>query len=165
MRRVVTGVGADGRSTVISDDHAPVGFRPGTDGAGDFGLVRVDGGAFDPPAESAMVSELWALDATPAVTTVDPTLDLRSFLVEVPAGATKWLITQMGPGAGAPMHSTHTVDYGLVVAGDIELLLENGAVQLHPGDAVVMNAVQHSWLAGPSGCVIATVMVGLPPTA
>jgi hypothetical protein len=34
-------------------------------------------------------------------------------------------------------------------------------VHLYPGDAVVMNAVRHSWKAGPDGCVIATVMVGV----
>ena len=60
----------------------------------------------------------------PAITTDDPTLDVQSFVVEIPAGETKSIITQMGPGAGAPMHSTPTIDYGLVVGGDIELGLE-----------------------------------------
>jgi quercetin dioxygenase-like cupin family protein len=48
-----------------------------------------------------------------------------------------------------------------VVAGDVELGLEDGSVHLHAGDAVVVNGVEHSWLAGPDGCLIATVMVGL----
>jgi quercetin dioxygenase-like cupin family protein len=48
-----------------------------------------------------------------------------------------------------------------VVAGDVELGLEDGSVRLSVGDSVVVNGVEHSWLAGPNGCVIATVMVGL----
>ena len=68
----------------------------------------------------------------------------------------------MGPGLTAPMHSTPTIDYGVVVAGDVELGLEDGSVRLsRQGDSVVVNGVEHSWLAGPNGCVIATVMVGL----
>jgi naringenin degradation protein FdeH len=161
MRRVVTGVGTDGRSTVFSDGHAPVAFAPGRDGSGAFGLRRVEGGAVDPGTGSSVVNELWALTGDPSVTTDDPTLDLESFGVDVPAGETRWIITQMGPGLTAPMHSTPTVDYGLVVAGDVELGLEDGTVHLQPGDSVVVNAVEHSWLAGPDGCLIATVMVGL----
>ena len=160
MRRVVTGFDADGRSTVISDGHAPVQFVSGAGGDDRFGLVRRAGS--DAPAEpgQGVVNELWSLGTEPAITTDDPTLDLQSFIVEVPPGETKWIITQMGPGAGAPMHSTPTIDYGLVVAGDIELGLETGSVHLYAGDSVVMNAVLHSWEAGPKGCIIATVLVG-----
>ncbi len=161
MRRVVTGVGADGRSTVVSDAHAPVAFTPGAVESGGFGLARVDGGTVDPGAGSSVVNELWSLTDDPAVTTDDPTAGLQSFSVDVPAGGTRWIITQMGPGLDALMHSTPTIDYGVVVAGDVELGLEDGLVHLYPGDSVVVNGVRHSWLAGPDGCVIATVMVGL----
>lgn len=161
MRRVVTGVGADGRSTVSSDGHAPVAFAPQPDASGAFGLTRVEGGTIEPGRGSSVVNELWSLTGEPSVTTDDPTLGLESFGVDVPAGETRWIITQMGPGLAAPMHSTPTIDYGLVVAGDVELGLEDGSVHLHAGDAVVVNGVEHSWLAGPDGCLIATVMVGL----
>ena len=161
MRRVVTGVDADGRSRVFSDGHAPVAFAPGSDGAGGFGLRRVEGGTVDPGRGSSVVNELWSLTGEPSVSTDDPTVGLESFGVDVPAGATRWIITQMGPGLAAPMHSTSTIDYGVVVAGDVELGLEDGSVHLRAGDAVVVNGVEHSWLAGPDGCLIATVMVGL----
>ncbi len=164
MRRVVTGVGADGRSTVCSDGHAPVAFAPGPDASGASGvwsLRRVDGGTIDPGRGSSVVNELWSLTGEPSVSTDDPTLGLESFGVDVPAGETRWIITQMGPGLVAPMHSTPTIDYGLVVAGDVELGLEDGSVHLHAGDSAVVNGVEHSWLAGPDGCLIATVMVGL----
>jgi quercetin dioxygenase-like cupin family protein len=161
MRRVVTGVGADGRSTVFSDGHAPVAFAPQPDGSGAFGLRRIKGGTVDPSMGASVVNELWALTGDPSVTTDDPTIDLESFAVNVPAGETRWIITQMGPGLAAAMHRTPTIDYGLVVAGDVELGLEDGSVHLHAGDSVVVNGVEHSWLAGPNGCLIATVMVGL----
>jgi quercetin dioxygenase-like cupin family protein len=165
----VTGVDEHGRSVVISDGHAPVmfvagGHDPAAVGADPFGLVRRDGAAFTPGDDQAAVTELWALGTDPGVITDDPTASLQQFAVDIPAGETKWLITQMGPGAGAPMHATPSIDYGLVVMGDLELGLEGGPVHLYPGDSVVMNAVRHSWKAGPNGCVIATVMVGLRDT-
>jgi quercetin dioxygenase-like cupin family protein len=159
MRRVVTGVGDDGRSKVFSDGHAPVAFAPDSSGA--FGLRPVAGGTVDPDRGSSVVNELWALTDDPSVTTDDPTLGLQSFSVDVPPGQTRWIITQMGPGLRAPMHRTPTIDYGLVVAGAVELGLEDGSVHLEAGDSVVVNGVEHSWSAGPDGCLIATVMVGL----
>jgi quercetin dioxygenase-like cupin family protein len=161
MRRVVTGFDAEGRSTVLSDGHAPVQFAPGAGGDDRFGLVRRAGSEAPAGPGQGVVNELWSLGSDPAVASDDPTLELQSFLVDVPAGGTKWIITQMGAGAGAPLHSTPTIDYGLVVAGDIELGLETGSVHLYAGDAVVINAVPHSWEAGPQGCIIATVLVGL----
>jgi quercetin dioxygenase-like cupin family protein len=47
------------------------------------------------------------------------------------------------------------------VSGDVELGLENGSVHLSAGDMMLVNAVKHSWRAGPDGCVLATVLVGL----
>jgi quercetin dioxygenase-like cupin family protein len=59
------------------------------------------------------------------------------------------------------MHETPTVDYAVLVAGEVELGLEEGSVVLRAGDTLLVNGVQHSWRAGPEGCVIATVLVGL----
>ena len=159
MRRVVTGVGPDGRSRVMSDGGAPVAF--GSGGTGAFGSAPIPGDTTASGPNSSVVHELWSLGADPSVTVEDPTSALESFVVDIAPGATKWIITEMGPGTFGAMHSTPTIDYGLVVRGDIELGLEDGSVHLFAGDAVVMNGVRHSWLAGPEGCVIATVLVGL----
>jgi quercetin dioxygenase-like cupin family protein len=162
MRRVVTGLGSDGRSGVRSDGDAPVAFVGGRSGEP---MQRVSGGSPEarPGPGQATVHELWALSAEPSVLTDDPTLAIDQPSFDVPAGATKWIITEMGPGLEAPMHATPTVDYGLVVRGAVELGLETGSVHLVAGDSVVVNGVLHSWRAGPEGCLIATVQVGLRP--
>ena len=101
------------------------------------------------PAEaSSVVNELWSLTGGPWCR---PTthVGLESF-GRVPAGETRWIITQMGPGLAAPMHSTPTIDYGLVVTGDVELGLEDGSAHLHAGDSVVVNGVEHSGWPDPT---------------
>ncbi len=160
MRRVVTGFDADGRSVVVSDGDAPVAFRGDRI---DAPLRRVAGGSPEatPGPGQAVVSELWCLDAEPALLSADPTVSIDTASFDVAPAGTKWIITEMGAGLEAPMHDTPTVDYGLVVRGDVELGLENGSVRLYVGDCVLVNGVQHSWRAGPDGCVIATVQVGL----
>ena len=50
--------------------------------------------------------------------------------------------------AGAPhplMHRTQTVDYGVVIEGEITLVLDRGEVQLKPGGVVVQRGTNHAW--------------------
>lgn len=160
MRKIVTGVDADGRSTVFFDGAPAIAYRGGS---GSTQPQLVTNGAHEAVAAgTAVVHELWSLDGDPAVTTDDPTLSLTEASWDVPPGETKWIITEMGPGLSTPMHKTPTIDYGLVVTGELQMGFEDGTVvQLRSGDAVVVNGVMHSWLAGPTGCTIATVLVGL----
>lgn len=159
MRRVVAGTGDDGRSKVLSDG------RPETvvhQAPGALPQVLTGGwqGSQLQPGE-AVVHLLWSFDAVPTPPSVDasPPTD-ASFAA--PPGATKWIVTEMGPDLEVPMHKTATVDYGIVLAGEVRLGLETGSVDLSAGDAVVVGGVRHCWHAGPRGCVIATVLVGLP---
>jgi quercetin dioxygenase-like cupin family protein len=159
MRRIVTGVDAQGRSTVIADGVPPVAFRAGPENPEPSRLVAAE--PFEVGTGEAAVHWLWALGDQPS--TAAPDLDPQqvSFTFNTAAGQTEWIITQMGPGSGAPMHCTPTVDYGLLLSGSLDLGLETGTVHMTAGDMVVMNGVMHSWSAGPQGAVIATVMVGL----
>ncbi|KIW31451.1 uncharacterized protein PV07_03100 [Cladophialophora immunda] len=55
-------------------------------------------------------------------------------------------IVDMEPGGRAPMHRTESVDYGIVIFGEAELILDSGETQLmRPGDVVVQRATKHSW--------------------
>lgn len=61
------------------------------------------------------------------------------------------------------MHRTATVDYVLVLRGDIELELDDGTrVPLDAGDIVVQNGTNHGWRnVGDERAVLAAVMVGV----
>ena len=63
------------------------------------------------------------------------------------------------------MHTTPTVDYGVVLAGEVWLELDDGALTcLRPGDTVVQNGTRHAWrnLSG-EPATLAVVMVGAQP--
>jgi quercetin dioxygenase-like cupin family protein len=60
------------------------------------------------------------------------------------------------------MHTTATVDYILLLSGEISLLLDEGdPIKLKPFDAVVQRATNHSWVnTGAAPALLMCVMVG-----
>ena len=67
------------------------------------------------------------------------------------------------------MHHTDTIDYDIVLAGSVELILDDGAHLLGPGDCVVITGVDHAWRAGPDGVILSVALIGstrpVPDTA
>jgi quercetin dioxygenase-like cupin family protein len=159
LRRVITGIDASGRSTVLADGPPPVAFHAGDAGAP--ARTPAPWTAASVPTRQAVVHQLWAIGPNPAKGEADPTPAMTEPDFETPAGATSWIVTEMGPLLEVAMHHTATIDYGFVVRGEVELGLDTGPVTLTAGDAMLIDGVRHSWRAGPDGCVIATVQVGL----
>ena len=60
------------------------------------------------------------------------------------------------------MHTTATIDYGVVLSGHATLELDDGAtVTLHPGYSYVQNGTRHKWSNfGAVPAVIAVVLIG-----
>lgn len=60
------------------------------------------------------------------------------------------------------MHSTPTLDYGIVLSGDVWMELEGGdTVHLQPGDCVIQQGTRHAWRNRSDGpCVMAFIMIG-----
>ena len=55
-------------------------------------------------------------------------------------------MVDFAPGFDCMMHRTQSLDYGIVVAGSIELVLDSGETQLmKPGDVAVQRATMHAW--------------------
>ena len=55
-------------------------------------------------------------------------------------------IVDMMPGGVSPMHRTNSIDYGMVLSGEVELELDDGASRkLAPHDVVIQNGTRHAW--------------------
>jgi hypothetical protein len=154
VRRVVTGHDADGRAVIASDGAPPTVLE----------IAAVPGTVFH---------EIWSTAVTPAPVDngADPTLG--PLVLAPPAGGTRIRIVDIPPdavqnaisaedaaaafeaiGAGdahggegphALMHRTETVDYGIVLAGEVWLVVDEGETQLHAGDVVVQRGTNHAW--------------------
>jgi mannose-6-phosphate isomerase-like protein (cupin superfamily) len=85
---------------------------------------------------------------------VPPDTKMRQILDEAPA--------DNGISDSDGYHKTKTVDYVYVLDGDITLELEDGSVDLHPGDCVVQRATNHAWRnASETPVRLLTVMLAL----
>ena len=81
--------------------------------------------------------------------------------LHVPAGIVGWRLVQWLPNAGGGgMHYTDTIDFDVVIAGSIVLVLNDGPHELQSGDCVVVAGVDHGWRAGPSGCTMSVLVLG-----
>jgi naringenin degradation protein FdeH len=125
-RRVVTGHDATGSSVFTSDDLVPA--------------ARTTPGG-------TLFYELWATGVTPVpIDTGQGETASRSTLSVPPArNGTTLRINEMPPGAGSPMHRTETVDYGIVLGGEVVLVLDDGETVLRAGDVVVQRGTNHRW--------------------
>jgi mannose-6-phosphate isomerase-like protein (cupin superfamily) len=62
------------------------------------------------------------------------------------------------------MHKTATVDYLIILKGEIYAILEDGETLLKPGDIMIQRGTNHSWsVRGTEPCVLAAVLVSSQP--
>lgn len=146
FRRVVTGHTADGRAKVEVDEMVTnvISNRPG--------------------AESCVV---WATKGFPVDNDgfSDPTKG--SFKTTVENGSVFRLV-HYSPGVTPRNHRTDSIDYAVVMSGEIDMELDDGVtVTLKAGDVLVQRGTIHNWVnKGKDVCVIAFVLIsGKPVTA
>lgn len=69
------------------------------------------------------------------------------------------------PAKGVPprhpmMHRTRSLDYAIIMSGEIDMLLDDGEVHLKAGDVVVQQATNHAWVnRGKEVCRIAFILM------
>ncbi len=144
MDRIVTGVGQDGRATIVrSDTLLPVAGLPGS------------------RTETRLA---WAAAKSLALTDADETLSFSPTTSAFPsAGETRFVMVTFPPDFATPIHATPTTDYVVVVAGELWLVMDDGSERkLSPGDSVIQRGTSHAW-QNRSGtpCTIAATMIGL----
>jgi quercetin dioxygenase-like cupin family protein len=62
-----------------------------------------------------------------------------------PPKGTRLMIMDLFPGCQGAMHRTDTLDYVIVMQGEVEMLLDNSSVVLRAGDVLVQQGTIHAW--------------------
>jgi quercetin dioxygenase-like cupin family protein len=143
FRRVVTGHDDKGNATVMYDSIAP----------------NVTSGR---PGQSACV--VWTTDTTPVDNTTDWDEGTRP-VATTHAGGTVFRLVEYGPGVAPRRHRTDSIDYAVVLSGEIDMRLDGDeVVHLKAGDALVQRGTIHDWVNnGSEPCVIAFVLIDAKP--
>lgn len=81
------------------------------------------------------------------------------------AGGTVFRILELQPGNTPRIHRTDSLDYAVIMSGEIEMELESGDItRLKAGDVVVQRGTVHNWInRGPGPCTIAFVLIAAKP--
>jgi quercetin dioxygenase-like cupin family protein len=92
----------------------------------------------------------------------DPTSGSFGTTVE---GGTVFRMVRYEPGVVPRNHRTDSVDYAVVISGEIDMELDDGVVvKLKAGDALVQRGTIHNWVnRGTEDCVIAFVLISAKP--
>jgi uncharacterized cupin superfamily protein len=55
------------------------------------------------------------------------------------------LLPQRSDGRHPGMHRTETIDYGIMIEGELWLILDHSEERLRPGDVVIQRGTDHAW--------------------
>jgi quercetin dioxygenase-like cupin family protein len=143
MRRVIAGLSPQGRSTVLLDGPAAEWFRVERT-PGRYTMAPLDG----PPAAvepgGTVLGKAFPVEGLvlPTAAELDPGGATVSLPVE---GPFRTGFVCFGPEMTSRMHHTASYDVSVVVAGRVELLLEETSVPLGAGDVAIIPGVEHAW--------------------
>jgi quercetin dioxygenase-like cupin family protein len=136
IRRVVTGHNNEGRSIIKWDSEIEaISGRPG------FSYVP-----------------LWATKQLPAqLTDEDPnTWEIGTTL----ADGSVMRIIRYEPGVAKRWHRTDSIDYAVVLSGEIYMQLDEEEVHLKAGDVMIQRGTMHNWVnRGTEPCLIAFILI------
>jgi quercetin dioxygenase-like cupin family protein len=142
VQRVVTGHNAKGRAVFKSEDVTPTKMIPSSDAS--FLLV-------------------WTTDTVPADNNDETDGRDRDAGTTLNHGSVIRIVDML-PGKQSPMHRTNSIDYGIVMQGEIELELEDGAKRtVREGGIIVQRGTNHLWRnTTDKVCRIAFILIEAP---
>ncbi|AKH98914.1 cupin domain-containing protein [Hoeflea sp. IMCC20628] len=142
FRRIVTGHNEHGKAVVAKDDLLEAKeIRPGADAC-----------------------LMWTTEGFPIDNDDDFDGKDRAVATSHDNG-TVLRVIQYGPGVSGRLHRTDSLDYAIVISGEIVMPLEDGeSVTLKAGDVLVQRGTIHNWVnKSDAPCVIAFVLIAAKP--
>src|SRR5499426_3998609 len=138
VRRVITGHDATGRAIVKIDEVAQnvASGRPG-----------------------ALACNIWTTEGFPANNDGNADAGQRKAGTTLPNGSI-FRIIEFSPGLAARNHRTDSIDYIVVISGEIDMELDDSVVHLKAGDVMVQRGTIHNWVnRGTAPCVLAVILI------
>jgi quercetin dioxygenase-like cupin family protein len=127
IRRIVTGHDANNVAKVLIDAPATNAKFP----------------------QPGMVSTMmWCTDSAPCTMPIGEQIEdygARIIGTAPPARGTRFAVIDFPPGNYPGMHRTETIDYVIVIEGEIEMDMDDSTVKLKQGDIMIQRGTNHAW--------------------
>ena len=142
IRRVVTGHDEHGRAVVVTDEIC-----------GNVISRR--------PQHASCV--IWSTGSVPADNADDVDGSERKVASTDPHG-TVFRVVEYQPGVAPRNHRTESIDYAVVISGEIDMQLDGAEIHLRQGDVLVQRGTMHNWVnRGEEICRVAFVIISSEP--
>jgi len=142
LRRVVTGHDANGKA-VVKIDEVSQNLSTGR------------------PGRSACV--VWTTESFPVNNAGETDDGLRQVGTTLKNG-TVFRVIEFSPGVAPRNHRTESIDYAVVMSGEIDMELDDTVVHLKAGDVLVQRGTIHNWVnRGTEPCVMAFILIDAKP--
>lgn len=157
VRRVVTGHDAQGKAVVLSDGAAPFvhtsALRPGYASVDLWRTSATPAPIAAQPAEPTLGPRRQLPEKRGSVIRINTLVPETDASRNFSAGQVQELFSGMGNAQGSTyaagrhpmMHRTETIDYAIVLSGEITMLLDDSEVTLRAGDVLVQCGTNHAW--------------------
>jgi quercetin dioxygenase-like cupin family protein len=144
IRRVVTGHDSQGKA-IVKIDEVCTQFRES----------RPNG----------YVCNIWTTDTQPADNSGQEDGGKREGAFTMIENGTVFRILDFQPGVQRRVHRTDSIDYIVVMSGEIDMELDEGeSVHLKAGDVMVQRGTVHNWInRGTEPCVMAVILIHAKP--
>ena len=154
MRRVITGHDNDGKSIVVLD--GPPACSIGEDVGGLFELWNTDGNPINTkdridradseiilsPPRNGSKFRYFQINPTPEGVPMDVMQDMAAEAFKKIGASHHRVDTAKHPA----MHKTDTIDYIILLKGDVTLILDQEEIDIKPHDVVVQRGTNHAWV-------------------
>ena len=154
MRRIITGHNNEGKSIITLD--GPPARTIGEDVGGLFEIWNTDGNLIDTtdsidradtdivlsPPENGSKFRYFQINPTPEGVPMEMMQEIAADAFEKIGAAHHRVDTSKHPA----MHKTNTIDYIILLKGDVTLVLDEEEVTLEPHDVVVQRGTNHAWV-------------------
>lgn len=112
----------------------------------------------------ALFTLVWTTDTVPADNMDDTDGAMRDAGTTLKGGSVIRIV-DLKPGTRSPMHRSSSIDYGIVLQGELTLELDSGEAKvIRQGDTVIQRGTNHAWVAHSSQWArIAFILIEAPP--
>jgi hypothetical protein len=166
VRRVVTALDANGKAIALFDSAVPLKSLRSPNPAGEMWITNASPTAYSAKEDWAETNKVGV--SPPAGGTIFRIVEFPPTSDKVAAMDVNTMMKVIGdhaPKKGLPprhsmMHRTRSLDYALIMSGEIDMLLDEGEVHLKAGDVLVQQATNHAWVnRGKEPCRIAFILM------
>ena len=119
------------------------------------------------PSPGTVSTLIWSTDRTPAAIPAGTDFEdmgARILGTAPPPNGTRFTVIDFPPGNAAHMHRTETIDYVLVLEGEIEMDMDGSTVKMKAGEVMVQRGTNHAWVnRSASRARVAFVLIDAEP--